>query len=199
MNRLRAAFRDALIVAILFAGGLYLLWKLRDVVLLIYISLLFAVIFMPAVHKIQQIRIRNWHPGRGTAVVLLLAAALIVIGTLGTFMLPPIVRDLRDMAEDLPSQLQQFSQRLQSLPFAQKIQGSLTPTHISTGLRGIAAKALAAAQGLMSGITDLFLVILLAAYFVANGPATSRWAMGFVPARRRPRLQDTLSRGAERA
>src|SRR5438270_11455537 len=121
MNRLRAAYRDALILAILCAAGLYLAWKLRDVLLLIYISLLFAVIFMPAVHNIQQIRIRNWHPSRGTAVVVLLAAALIVIGVLATFMLPPIVRDVGDMAQDLPSQLEQISQHLQSLPFGQKI------------------------------------------------------------------------------
>src|SRR5690348_9657217 len=135
MDHLRAGYRDALIVAILFAGGLYLVWRLRHVLLLIYVSLLLAVIFMPAVHKIQQIRIRKWRPGRGTAVVLLLGAAVIAIGVLATFMLPPIVRDLRDMAEDMPSQMQQLAQKVDSLPVGKKIQGSLTPTHITTGLR----------------------------------------------------------------
>jgi|SRR3954453_5701052 predicted PurR-regulated permease PerM len=199
MNRLRAAYRDALIVAILFAGGLYLVWSLRHVLLLIYISLLFAVIFMPAVHRIQQIRIRSWHPGRGTAVLLLVTAGLVVIGLLATFMIPPIVRDVRDMTENLPSQLQQLAKHVDSLPLGQRIRSSLTPTHISTGLRDLAGRAFAAAQGLMSGVTDLFLLILLAAYFVANGPATSRWAMGFVPQRHRPRLWETLARGGDRA
>jgi predicted PurR-regulated permease PerM len=195
----RKTYRDALILAILIAASLYLVWQLRHVLLLIYISILFAVIFMPAVRRTQKIGIRNWHPGRGTAFILLVFAAAIIISLLATFMLPPIVQDLREMGQDLPSAIQQLIRKAESLPVGKKIESSVTPEHITTGLREFVGKAVAAAQGVFSGLMNLLVVIVLAAYFIANGRETFRWTMSLVPARHRLRLHTTLLRAAERA
>ena len=196
---LRGNFRNALILGILFAGGLFLVWRLRHVLLLIYTSIIFAVIFMPAVRKTQQIRVRNWRPGRGTAVVVLLIAVLLIVSLVGMFMLPPIVQDISDMAHDLPAEVQQFAKRVETLPFGAKIESSIGSAHLNTGIRELLGKTMAVAQGLFSVLMSVLLVILMAAYFVANGPETSRWGMSFVPHAHQPRLREALLRGADRA
>ena len=170
-------YRSAL-AAVLVAGFLYLVWRLRHVLLLIYISILFAVIFMPVVRKIQQVRVYKWHPGRGAAVILILISALMIVAAVAIFMMPPIVEDFRNMAEDLPRQVQHFAERVQMFPFG---------------------KAIAAAQGVFSGLLNVFLVILLAAYFITNGPEVCQWAISFVPQGQQQRLRSTLTRAAERA
>lgn len=196
---MRSTITGSLIAAILFAGGLFLVWHLRHVLLLIYISIIFAVIFMPAVRKTQEIHVRNWHPGRGTSVVLLLVGVLTVISLAGIFMLPPIMQDLHDMAHDLPSEVQQLAHKVEALPLAKKIESRFSPAHLNTGIRALLSKALAVAQGFFSGLMNVLLVVLMAAYFVANGPETSRWGMSFVPLAYQPRLRQALVRGGDRA
>jgi len=191
-------YRSAL-AAVLVAGFLYLVWRLRHVLLLIYISILFAVIFMPVVRKIQQVRVYKWHPGRGAAVILILISALMIVAAVAIFMMPPIVEDFRNMAEDLPRQVQHFAERVQMFPFGKAIERSVSSIHISTYMREFAGKAIAAAQGVFSGLLNVFLVILLAAYFITNGPEVCQWAISFVPQGQQQRLRSTLTRAAERA
>jgi predicted PurR-regulated permease PerM len=199
MDRTDRLRRNELLLAVLFAGCLYLVWLLRHVLLLIYVAVLFAVIFMPAVHWIQRLRVHNWRPGRGTSVLLMCGAVLVVVTVLAIFMLPPIAQDLSDLARDLPTELQQVAFRLQQIPFGKKIADHVTPAHVSSYAQLLVGKILSAARGIASGLMNLLLVILLASYFVVDGPRSFRWALALVPQGQRERLRPTLMRGAERA
>jgi len=64
-----------LLVAVLFYVG----YVVRTALLLIFISIVFAIIFSPWVAWIQRRRIHSWSPGRGAAILILLAAVLIAI------------------------------------------------------------------------------------------------------------------------
>jgi len=114
-------------------------------------------------------------------------------------MLPPIMQDLHDMAKDLPSEIQQLVHKVEALPFAKKIESSFSSSHLNAGIREFLGKAITLAQGLFSGLMNVLLVVLMAAYFVANGPETSRWGMSFVPHNYQPRLREVLMRGGDRA
>ncbi|HEV7520740.1 MAG TPA: hypothetical protein VGP89_06530 [Candidatus Angelobacter sp.] len=69
---------------ILFVFGVILaLWvaySVRDVLMLIYVSALFAVVLSPAIGLIQKIRIGSWRAGRGFAIVFL----ILILALLGT-------------------------------------------------------------------------------------------------------------------
>src|ERR1700733_11624516 len=85
------------------ALALYTAWHVREELVLIYVSALFAVVLMPVVRSITQLRIGKWSPGRGVAILVLLlvtgsAAALFIL-----FALPPVVRDLHEFAGELPT------------------------------------------------------------------------------------------------
>jgi len=54
-----------------FFAVLLVLWTayaVRDVVMLIYVSALFAVVVSPAIGGIQKVRLGRWRPGRGLAI-----------------------------------------------------------------------------------------------------------------------------------
>ena len=96
--------------------GLYLAWLLRDVLVVIYVSALFAVVLMPLVRGIMRLHIRQWHPGRGVAVLLMLVLTVGVIGGVLFFGLRPAFYDLRDFIRRLPEEGPQFFARIQEVP-----------------------------------------------------------------------------------
>src|SRR5581483_8963481 len=102
---------------VLFAIGILLLlafvYFARDVLLLIYVSALFAVVLGPAIDAVRRIRIGSWHPGRGLAVLTVLVLAFGLIVLFFTVFVPPIFRDLRGFAGDLPNKISGIEGRLQ--------------------------------------------------------------------------------------
>src|SRR6266849_5147810 len=96
--------RRADILFTLFIIGLaYLAWRVRDVLLIIYVSALFAVVITPAIQLIQRLRIGRWHPGRGLAFLIILLALLAGLSSFLTFAVPPILQNAKEFASELPS------------------------------------------------------------------------------------------------
>src|SRR5215467_15321419 len=92
------------------ALALWVAYTVRDVLMLIYVSGLFAVVLSPAIGVIQKIRIGSWRAGRGFAIVFLILI-LALAGTLfAVFALPPVYRDGRSFSADLPRHLEEIKE-----------------------------------------------------------------------------------------
>ena len=104
-----------------FFGVILALWvaySVRDVLMLIYVSALFAVVLSPAIGMIQKIHIGNWRAGRGFAIIFLILI-LALAGTLfAVFALPPVYRDGRNFSADWPRHMTEFTEGIKHLPFA---------------------------------------------------------------------------------
>jgi predicted PurR-regulated permease PerM len=182
---------------VLFAASLYLFWLIRHTLLLIYLALIFAVVLVPAVRKIQRLHVGRWSPGHGAAVALLLIAFIATITILGFTFVPPILADIQHLAHDLPSQVQEIWARLRELPFIARFLRDGFP---SAGiLQGMSGQVLAAAKALAGTTADLALIIVMAAYFIVDGGTAFQWAMKLVPRDQRPQLGAALHEAAERA
>src|SRR5579864_9417368 len=84
------------------AIALWVAYIVRDVLMLIYVSALFAVVLSPAIGMIQKMHIGKWRAGRGFAIVFLILM-LALAGTLfAVFALPPVYRDSRNFSADWP-------------------------------------------------------------------------------------------------
>src|ERR1700743_2995472 len=103
------------------ATGLYLAWFVRDVLILIYISALFAVVLTPVVNGIMKLQIGKWQPGRAVAVVILFLAAAGCITLFFVFAFPPVLRDIKEFAVELPTRGPQLLSRIRKLPFMQRV------------------------------------------------------------------------------
>jgi predicted PurR-regulated permease PerM len=93
------------------AWGLYLV---RDVLLLVYVSGLFAIGFSPVVRLIERQRLLPIGPRRVPRWLAILVVYLVILGALtgvGFLVLPPLVGQARELANELPrltAQAQQY-------------------------------------------------------------------------------------------
>lgn len=174
--------------------ALWTAYAVRDVLMLIYVSALFAVVLSPAIGFIQKIRIGRWRAGRGFA-ILVLILMLALGGTLFmVFAFPPVYHDARQFSADWPRHLAELTQEIEHLPFGNKID--------LTGLQKYAREIIGGAGGLFlnvaGGIFGIFTAIILTAYFITEGERTFLWAVSLFPADQQRRLASTLLRAQKR-
>jgi predicted PurR-regulated permease PerM len=180
-----------------FFGVILALWvaySVRDVLMLIYVSALFAVVLSPAIGVIQKMRINGWRAGRGFAIVFLILM-LVLAGTLfAVFALPPVYRDGRNFSAEWPKHLAEVTDGIRRLPFVSAID--------LAGLQKYAAEIAGGAGGLFlnlaGGIFGIFTAVILTAYFIIDGDRSFHWAVSLFPLNQQHRLNSTLLRAKAR-
>src|SRR5215831_19816972 len=180
-----------------FFGVLLLLWAaytVRDVLLLIYVSALFAVVVSPAIGAIQRVKIGRWQPGRGFAIVFLFLMLALAGSLFMVFAFPPIYRDARQFAADWPSHLASLSSGIQHLPFGSKIDPSVLQKYAGEIVGGAGGLFL----NLAGGIFGIFTAVILTAYFIIDGDRTFKWAVSLFPFDQQRRLASTLLKAKAR-
>jgi predicted PurR-regulated permease PerM len=176
----------------------YIGFVVRAALLLIFVSIIFAVIFLPVIGWIQKWRLYHWSPGRGAAILIFLGIVLGGVALFSAIAVPPIVRDAQRMTGDLPKNLASLQQRVEQLPMGKVLSGRLNQNVLRQWIQPAVQHSLSVFQNLASGIMALLTVGLLTAYFVLDGQRAFHWSMSMVPESHRPRLERTLNQSAER-
>jgi predicted PurR-regulated permease PerM len=183
-----------------FALGLacYLAWLIRDVLVMLYVSALFAVVLTPMVRFTSQLHIGRWQPFKGSAVLFLLLVLAGALTAFGFLALPPVIRDMQGFSREMPSRLPGLLERLKTIPLAEQ----LDTADLSSRLEGFVSQA---ATYLLFSISDwagkLFNVVMgfiLTIYFILEGDHAYRWFLSFFPLEHRKRLDATLQRAEVR-
>lgn len=174
--------------------GLYVAWLARDVLLLIYVSALFAVVISPAIRLVQKAHLGAWRPGRGLSIVVVLVAGLVFLSLLFGFVLPPIFRDLQSFASEWPRHAAELGERVRRVPLITRLDSAAVQEHIATALGG----AVGIFTGIAGGLFWFFSWLILTAYFIIDGDRAFHWLMSLFPSRTRERLQPTLLRAEGR-
>src|SRR5271170_6288846 len=106
-----------------FAVGLVLAtaYLMREILLLLYVSALFAVVFSPLIRGITRLHIGKWHPGRGLAIFLLLLSLAAAATLFFAFALPPVLRDVQSLATEMPTRGPQLLDRVHRIGFVSHI------------------------------------------------------------------------------
>jgi predicted PurR-regulated permease PerM len=187
-------FRREIVFAFILALACYLGWLLRDVLVLLYVSALFAVVLGPLVRSTSRLQIGRWQPFKGSAIFILLLGAAAVITAFGFLALPPVIEDLQKFGAEMPARLPVLLQKLQSIPLAQH----LDTADINSRLQGFASNAatylLLSIGGWAGKLFDVVMGFVLTVYFIMEGGHAYRWFLSFYPEDRRERLDKTLRR-----
>jgi predicted PurR-regulated permease PerM len=183
--------------AILFWFGigllLYLCFVLRQALLLIYVSVLIAVLLYPLVQRIQAIRIWKWRPGVGSAVLLLFGAVLGLVLLALIFFVPQLLGDIKNLQSVWPQRLNQIEHWIhRTVPVLH-----LSTEQIDNYFRRFAEKNFGPEQ-LTTGLIDLGTTLLAAAYFMVDGKRSIHWLVSLFPVRSQARVHNTLLRGGRR-
>ncbi len=190
--------RDDILFLLSLAFAIYLAWLLRDVLMLLYVSALFAVVLMPVIRGIMKIKIGSWQPGRGMAVLILFLVAGAALSIFFLFALPPVLRDLQEFVRELPTRGPQLLSRLRRLPLAERVDISALNSKLQDWASNFATYLLVSAKDWAGKVFDLIMGIVLTIYFMLEGEETYHWFLSFVPRRVRGRLDHTLQRAEVR-
>jgi len=196
-HRSRAHVRGYILFAI---GALLLLalaYTLQKELLILYVSALFAVVLMPAVNRITQIKIRNYQPSRAVAIVILILIVLLVLAFFFTTGLPPVLRDLSNFSADLPKRIPEIVAKLRKLPFADKLNIDSIAQRSLGALDSTASYLFTALPNWLSHVVDIVTAAFLCIYFMLEGEHAYCFFLSLFPAPERQRLDQTLRR-AER-
>jgi predicted PurR-regulated permease PerM len=187
-RRSDVVFAVGLVVALLIA------YYLRHALLLIYVSILFAIVLTPAVRFIQRLSIGRWHPGKGLAILLLLISLLVLVGVFIGIVIPPIVRDVHEFASDLPSRLPDMMERLRKIPALNR----LAPQDLQEQLTSLAARLPRLLSGIAGGLVGFFSWLILTVYFVLDGRRTVDWGLRLLPEHTASGLRPVLLHARDR-
>ena len=181
-------FAFAIVLALLVA------YLMREILLLLYVSALFAVVFTPLIRGIMRLRIKSWHPGRGLAIFLLLLSVGGAAALFFAFALPPVLHDLQALLTELPSRGPQLLQQLHRVPFASHFDFGGLNTKVQGFASNFAEYLLLSISGWASKLADVVAVIILTIYFMLEGDEAYHWMLSFFPRSARGRLNETLLR-----
>jgi predicted PurR-regulated permease PerM len=183
---------------IVFAFGLalacYLAWLLREVLVLLYVSALFAVVLAPLVRSTASLRIRRWQPFKGSAIFVLLLGAAAAMTAFGFLALPPVLSDLQQFAQEMPARLPGVIEKLKGLPLTQHLDTADVSSRLQNMVSSAATYLLFSIRDWAGKLFDIIMGFILTIYFILEGDHAYRWFLSFFPPLRRERLDKTLQR-----
>ncbi len=176
-------------------GFAYLLYYLKDVIIIFAVALFLSAVFNPAVDKLEKYRIP-----RPLGIILMYIVVLGVITVIFTSLVPIIASQVSDLAGRVKDYVQTivsgedadswFIQRLQ--PFANQIWQNVDSTQIlnglTSGLKEIGSKltsfagnAIGAIFVIFNGLFNLVLVLILTFFMVVNKKHSSNFFHSLFP------------------
>jgi len=152
------------------------LWAVFNVVILVVIAAVLAIGLDPAVRRIERLGSSR---GRGVAVIFLGSLLLVVLFMV--LVIPPLVRQVGELADGIPGYVQRLSQRddaigryFQEEDVAQRLREFIgdIPSRISSSFGTI----LGVARGVTATIFNVFTVAILTIYFMLSLPRMRKTA-----------------------
>lgn len=172
------------------ALGIFAVWllvRLWSVLLLVVLALLLTAALDPVVSRLER---RGWT--RTRAVSALIVAMLALFALLLLLIVPPIVREGRDLSTNLPTYLAQAKPYFKGhMDSYNKMERAVTerandPSLYLSHARGIGL-------GLTNALTQGLLLVTMTAYLlIADGERTLFWLFRYLPAQQRTKVRRSL-------
>jgi predicted PurR-regulated permease PerM len=178
--------------------ALYAAWLAREVLLVIYVSALFAVVLMPAVNAVRRIRAGRWRPGKAVAIGIILFAVFTALTLFFAFAAPPIFHDAQEVAIDWPNRVPVLVARIHHLPFTSHINAASLQKNLDKLAGTILGGLFGLFRRIAGGVVWFFIWMILTLYFIADGERAFNWSMSLFPSAQRDRLEPTLLRAEAR-
>ncbi|HEY1984285.1 MAG TPA: AI-2E family transporter [Terracidiphilus sp.] len=176
----------------------YVAYLVRDVLILLYVSALFAVVLQPLVQFVGSWRIGRFRPFKSSAIFILLVVVLGGLVAFGFFALPPVIRDLEEFGKWMPQRLPAVMLRLNHFPLADRINMDDMAEKIQDLAGHSATYLLMSIKTWAGSLFTIAMGLILTIYFTLEGDSAYRWALSFFPMESRTRLDLALRRAEVR-
>ena len=184
--------RSDIVFAFSLALACAVAWLVRDVLMLLYVSALFATVLTPVVRATGRIRIGSWRPFRGYAIFFLLLGIAVALTGFGFLALPPVIRDLQEFGKEMPSRLPGLLERVRNVPFADRLNTTEIAAKLQDFVSNAATYLLLSIKDWAGTLVNLAMGFILTVYFILEGDSAYKWFLSFVPPQNRDRLEIVL-------
>jgi predicted PurR-regulated permease PerM len=174
--------------------GLALAWVVRDVLILLYVSALFAVVLTPVVRFTASLRIGRWQPFKGSAILFLLLVVAGAFTAFGFLALPPVIRDLHEFGREMPTRLPELLEKFKKIPFANEVNTEEISSRVQDFAGQAATYLLLSIRDWAGQLFDIVMGLVLTVYFILEGEDAYRGFLSLFPPENRDRLDKTLRR-----
>jgi predicted PurR-regulated permease PerM len=196
----RALIRYALVSATVTVALVWLLYLVRDTLLLIYVAGLIAVGLSPLVDAIEQQRvIRRFRPPRWAAILSVYVVVFTVVLLFVMLMVPPLASQARDfvtVAPDLVSRGQQWLIQ-QGILGRELTIGEAVRQAPGAGTDAVGTVA-SAIWGFVGGVFGVVTILIVAFYLLVDAEGIVRAMVRLFPRQERTRVRDAFGRAGEK-
>jgi predicted PurR-regulated permease PerM len=195
----RRSLRGDIVFVFALAAAGYLAWQARDVLVLLYVSALLAVVLGPLVRATQRVQVGRWQPLKGSKAVFFLL--LVLAGAIAAYLalaLPPVVHDLQDLSNTIPTRAPELLARIKRLPFANHLNMNQLSSELQSFASRAAATVLLSFKSWAGKLVDIAMGVILTVYFILEGDQAYAWFLSFFPPESRARLDGVLRRAEMR-
>jgi len=194
-----ARIRGHILFTFAVALALCVAWLIRSVLVLLYVSALFAVVLGPVVRATSRLHIGRWKPFEGSAAVFILLLA--VVGAITAFCFlafPPVIRDLQTLSGEMPDRVPALLAKFRQIPFVDRLDTGQVIGSIQGAVSQSAASLLLSLKNWAGALLEIVAGFVLTLYFILEGDGAYRWFLSFLPPPSRQRLDHTLQRAGNR-
>jgi predicted PurR-regulated permease PerM len=186
--------RSDIVFAFAVALAIALAWHMRDVLMLLYVSALFAVVLTPVVRFTSGLRIGRRQPFKGSAILFLLLAVAAALTAFGFLALPPVIRDMQEFGGEMPARLPEILDKIKKIPFADRLNTGEISSRVQDFASQAATYLLLSIREWAGKLFNIVMGVTLTVYFILEGDKAYRWFLSFFPAKNQVRLDKTLRR-----
>ena len=169
------SLRSDIVFAFILAFACYLAWLVRGVLMLVYVSALFAVVLSPVVRTTSRFHIGRWRPFKGSAIFFLLLAMAGALTAFGFLALPPVIRDLQEFGREMPMRLPNVLEKLKALPFADRLNAAEISSRVQDFASQAATYLLFSIENWAGALFNVIMGFILIVYFILEGDHAYRW------------------------
>ena len=174
---------------------IFFIFYLKDIILIIFISILLTLIMNPAVDKMQNKKIPRTI---GASVLFLIA--FFVIGLIIYIVVPPLTKDVTNLATDLPAHMSDLGlNNTVDYSFSEPIQN--IALQAGESLKAFASNIVSGVLALLGGLLSAILIIVISFYLLIEKDGTEKFVQTLMPVNYRPqalriikRIETTLGR-----
>lgn len=165
--------------------GLWLLYLIRDVLIILLVVSVISIALEPFVVKLEKDKIP-----RSISVIVIYLALLAVIGLAIYFIIPPVANQIKDLALNLPY----YSSRASDLNLGNVGPISSILDSISQGLSGFAGGVVSTVVSVFGGIVYAITIFALTFYALVDSEGIRRWLASLIPYGQKDRVQQTMAK-----
>jgi predicted PurR-regulated permease PerM len=177
----------ALLVLLGVLFGLWALFRLWEIVVILSAAFIFMAALLPYVEWLTR-----HHIHRVVAVLILLFAFLLAFAGLAVLVVPALVEETRDVRESLPQDAARADELLSRLGIETNLEQTVNEIEWSRLLSGRAA--LDFGQRILVAVVSFITIVVLTAYLLVDAPRLSRFLYQFVAPGHEPGVQRFLGR-----